>query len=123
MKRTDIDSVKARKENTFLISLIETLNREKKPIWKKVAYELSRPKRQRIEVNVSKLDEYGVNNGSILVPGKVLGSGSLTKKLSIAAFAFSDSARKSIEAAGGKAMSIEAMMKANPTGKEVTLLK
>ena len=123
MKRVDIKKVRKRKENPYLISLVEILNKDKKPIWLKVAYELSRPKRKKIEVNISKIEHYGKEGASIVVPGKVLGTGRLSKKVLVAAFSFSDSAKKAIETAGGKAMSISALYKSNPKGREVVILK
>lgn len=112
-----------KKDNQLLVSLIETLSKEKKPIWKKVLQELQRPRRERAEVNLSKLDAYGDENGTVIVPGKVLGSGALNKKMTVAAFAFSDSAKKLISAAGGKAITIEGLHRSNPEGREVRILK
>lgn len=123
MKTTSIKKLKSRKDNPVLLSLIEVLIKEKKPIWKRVVYELSRPRRQRVQVNLSKLESYGNDGGIVLVPGKVLGSGSLSKKLTVAAFSFSDSARKLITDAGGKVISIENLYKSNPGGRDVLLLK
>ncbi len=111
------------KDNQILASLIESLKKEEKPIWKKVASELSRPRRNRVEVNLSKLEQYAEDDTTLLVPGKVLGSGVVSKKVSVAAFAFSGRARELIGAAGGKAMSIESLHKSNPEGRGVTILK
>jgi len=123
MKRTNIKKIKSRKENPALLSLIETLLKDGKPVWKKVAYELSKPKRNKVEVNLSKIDRYGPENGTVVVPGKVLGSGNLSKKITIAAFSFSESAKRLIANAGGKAISIESLYKSNPNGREVIVLK
>jgi large subunit ribosomal protein L18e len=122
MKKADIEKVKARKENPYLISLIENLRKDKKPIWQKVAYELSKPRRKKVEVNVSKLEQYCADGSQIVVPGKVLGAGRITRKLIVGAFAFSESARKAIESAGGKAISIEALYKNNQNGKDITII-
>jgi len=111
------------KDNEQLKQLIESLKTEKKGFWKKVAYELNAPRRKRAQVNVSKLDAYGKDGSVFLVPGKVLGSGNVTKKLTVAAFSFSDSARKLIEATGGKTMSINDLLKSNKDGKDVVILK
>ncbi len=123
MKRTNIKRIKSRKENPTLLSLIETLLKDGKPIWKKVACELSKPRRKKVEVNLSKIDRYGLENGTVIVPGKVLGSGNLSKKITIAAFSFSDSAKRIIANAGGKAISIESLYKSNPNGREVIVIK
>ncbi|HDD72605.1 MAG TPA: 50S ribosomal protein L18e, partial [Candidatus Aenigmarchaeota archaeon] len=43
----------------------------------------------------------------IVVPGVVLGSGEITKPVSVAALRFSKSAEEKIKKAGGKCMSLE----------------
>ena len=114
---------KNRKENEVLVSLIDRLLKEKKPVWKRVAEELSKPRRKRVEVNLSRINQH-VNDGeTILVPGKVLGAGTLSKKITVAAFSFSESAKKLIGDAGGKAISIDALLDSNPSGKSVVLFK
>jgi len=109
-------------ENKRLLALIYELKKADKEIWKKVARELSKPTRRRPSVNVSKIEAY-VNDGeTVLVPGKVLGSGDLNKKVEVAAFAFSESAKTLIEKRGGKTISIDELMKSNPEGKNVRIL-
>src|SRR3989338_2294511 len=95
------------KDNAQLVSAIHTLDHQKKGIWKKVAYELAKPRRKRIEVNLSKIDIYSKDGDVILVPGKVLGSGNLNKKVTVAAFSFSGSARQLLSQAGAKILSLE----------------
>jgi len=112
-----------KKDNQVLLSLIESLMRSEKPIWRKVAYELSRPRRQKVEVNLSKIEQLASEDSMILVPGKVLGSGMVSRKITIAAFSFSESAKKLIDSSGGKMMSIESLQKANPEGKGVMIVK
>ena len=111
------------KSNQILQGLIDELMKNKKPFWRKVAYELSRPRRKKVEVNLSKINVYGAENATVLIPGKVLGAGMLSKKMTVAAFAFSESAKKLIGAAGGKAVTIESLHKTNPDGKDVLILK
>ncbi|MBU0532057.1 50S ribosomal protein L18e [Candidatus Micrarchaeota archaeon] len=112
-----------KKDNQILQTLITELMKNKKPFWRKVAYELSRPRRKKVEVNLSKIEVYGAEDSTIVIPGKVLGSGMLSKKMTIAAFAFSESAKKLITAAGGKAISIENLHKSNPEGRDVMIVK
>ncbi len=111
------------KDNQALLSLIEALLKTKKPVWRKVAYELSKPRRSRVEVNLSKIDQYAAEDATVIVPGKVLGSGAISKKVNVAAFTFSESARKLISQSGGKAISIDGLQKANPEGRGVMILK
>ncbi|MBI5051442.1 50S ribosomal protein L18e [Candidatus Micrarchaeota archaeon] len=111
------------KDNNKLNQLIETLKSKQKGLWKKVAYELNKPRRKRVEVNISKLDVYSKDGSTILVPGKILGSGTTSKKLEVAAFSYSLLAKQLIEAKGGKLHSIEDLLKSNPEGKNVIIIK
>lgn len=114
---------KSKKDNPVLLSVIERLLKEKKPIWKRVARDLSKPRRQKVEVNISRLEEKAPSDSTVLVPGKVLGSGNLTKKLGVAAFSFSNTAKSAIEKAGGKTMRIDELCESRPDGKGVVLFK
>lgn len=114
---------KSKKENQVLLSLVEKLMKTKKPLWRRIVKELSRPRRQKVEVNLSKLEQFASEDTTVIVPGKVLGSGIISKKLTIAAFSFSESAKLLINNAGGTVMSIEALHKTNPEGKGLTILK
>ena len=115
--------MKIKKENTVLALLIRKLSRDKNPIWQRVASELAKPRRKKVEVNLSKIEQYAKPGATVLIPGKVLGSGNLTKKIKIAAFDFSESARKLITANGSQALSIEELMALNPEGNGVILIK
>ncbi|MBU0585968.1 50S ribosomal protein L18e [Candidatus Micrarchaeota archaeon] len=109
-------------ERKDLNDLIERLRKEKKRIWKRTAELLSRPNRRRVEVNVSKIESYGLDGTTILIPGKVLGSGKMSKKLTIAAFSFSEGAKKAIAESGSKIIGIEELANQNPEGKSVIIL-
>ena len=58
----------------------------------------------------------------VLVPGKLLGSGDVSGKPSVAAYRVSSGARLKIEAAGGRVMTIRELMDENPNGKGVRIL-
>lgn len=109
-------------ERKDLNDLIYKLQKEKKGIWKRTAELLAKPRRRRVEVNLSKIDEYAPEGSTILVPGKVLGAGRLSRKLTIAAFAFSESAKKAISEGGAKGISIGELFSQNPEGKSVVIL-
>ncbi|MFA5077097.1 MAG: 50S ribosomal protein L18e [Candidatus Micrarchaeia archaeon] len=108
-------------ERKDLNDLIEKLQKEKKGLWKRTAQLLSRPRRKRVEVNVSKIDSYASEGATILVPGKVLGTGRLTKKVTVAAFMFSEGAKKAITEGGSKSLTIGELFQQNPEGKSVVL--
>ena len=109
-------------ENRVLLELIGELQKANKDIWKRVARELAKPARRRAAVNVSKIEQYSMDGGTIIVPGKVLGAGYLSKKVTVAAFNFSEAAREQISKGGGKAVSISQLVRDNPDGKDVVIL-
>ena len=119
MKRTGPTNEHAR-------ALIDDLRREsaaqKAGLWSRIAEDLARPTRKRRIVNLSRLNRNTKANETIIVPGKVLGSGSLEHSLVIAAYSFSTGARERIEQAKGKCLTIPELVKQNPKGKDVRII-
>ena len=91
-------------------------------VWRYVAELLERPRRRRVEVNVSKIERYAKPGETVVVPGKVLGAGNITKPVTVAAMSFSASAIEKIKAAGGRAIHILDLLKENPRGSGVRVL-
>ena len=108
--------------NPLLKDLIMRLKKRKVKIWRDVAEKLNKPTRRRIEVNLLKINRYAKEGETIIVPGIVLSTGQLNKKLTIAAWRFSANAKKKIEASGSKAISIEELIKINPKGSNVRIM-
>lgn len=115
------------KTNPQLIATINNLKamtRETEAaIWRDVALRLEKPKRNWAEANLSKLERYAEEGETIVVPGKVLAAGTISKKITVAAYDFSDAAAKAIVAAGGRAMTLEELAAANPKGTGVRILR
>jgi len=119
MKRTGPTNVHLRR----LIHYLRKKARENKaPAWRRVAELLERPSRIRPEVNLSKVNRYTKEGDAVVIPGKVLGSGVLTHKVVVAAFAFTKKAKEKIEAAGGEALTIPQLVERNPKGSGVKIL-
>ena len=112
--------------NTQLAELISDLKKastlNKAELWKRVAYDLEKPTRQRRIVNLSKISRYSNEDEVILVPGKVLGSGALDKKITIAAYQFSEGAIDKIKEAKGTSIGIDELVKKNPKGNKVRII-
>ncbi len=106
--------MKTRNKNPVLKGLIEELEKKKEPVWKAVAKALNRPRRKRFEVNLYRIAKNAKPNENIIVPGVVMGPGELSKPFTIAALRFSAEARKCIENAKGKCLSIPEMVEKNP---------
>ena len=91
-------------------------------LWDRVADDLEKPTRQRRVVNISRIARFTKPNETIVVPGKVLGSGALPHSVVVAALSFSDGAKDRIEQAKGKALTIDQLLKQKPKAKDLKLL-
>jgi len=119
VKRTGPTNVYLRR----LINSLEKVGRENNAnIWIYVAELLSRPTRNRVEVNLGKINRLCKEGDMVVVPGKVLGYGRLDKKLTIAAWRFSENALRKIEQVGAEAIGIEELVRRNPKGSNVKII-
>jgi large subunit ribosomal protein L18e len=104
--------------------MLERAGKEHKaPIWTVAAKLLARPGGTRVEINLGRVSMMAEEGQVFFVPGKVLGSGLVAKKLVVGAFSFSASARSKLEAAGGSALSVEQFLKKYPKGSGVRLVQ
>ena len=108
--------------NPIMQKQIAELKAQNAPIWQKLAYELDRATRKRREVNLSRINRHVKDGEIILVPGKVLGAGTITKKITVAAWNFSGKAIEAIKKAGGTVLTINELVKKHPTGKGVRII-
>lgn len=108
-------------------SLIIALNKagveHNATIWKQISKELASSNRNRVAINLSHINRVTNAGDNIVVPGKVLGSGTLTHKLKITAEAFSETAKEKITSTGSQFLSFEELLKSNPSGANVRIIK
>jgi large subunit ribosomal protein L18e len=93
------------------------------PIWLVASRRLAGPVSGKVEVNVGKLSKLAESGKAVFVPGKVLGTGTIDKKVVIGAFSYSASAKSKIEVAGGTALSVEEFLDKFPKGSGVSLVE
>ena len=117
---------KISKTNPILLNLIHELKKQSSekdiPIWKDIALRLEKPSRNWPEVNLDRISNYTQEKETALIPGKVLSTGNLTKKVTIAAWSFSEKSQEKIKKAGGKYIFIKDLMKNNPKGENIRIL-
>jgi len=107
-----------------LVSMLKEASRANEAgVWREIAKRLEAPSKNFAEVNLSKISRYAQDGETVIVPGKVLGSGILEVGVSVAALNFSDSAATKIKDANGNCMTIEDLVKNNPEGKKVRVLR
>ncbi len=117
-------SQSANPQLTALISKLRKKSRETKtPLYRRLAQDLSRSKRSRKAVNLSRIARHTSDGSVVAVAGKVLSAGRLGHKVTVAALRFSDQAKEKIEKAGGKCISLVDLAEANPKGAKIVLLR
>ena len=122
----EADSEHMSKTNPRLTSLIGELQRtareEDAGVWADIAGRLEKPRRTHAEVNLGRIERYARAEETVVVPGKVLGSGVLEKPVTVAAVDFSGTARTKIEQVGAT-MDLEEILEANPDGSGVRVIR
>ena len=92
------------------------------PIWSKLAEMALKPSSARRTINVNKINDLTKDNDVVVFPGKVLGTGVISHKITLSSFSISNSAATKILESGGKILNFENMIEQYPTGKGVTML-
>ena len=92
------------------------------PIWSKLAEYALKPSIARRDINLNRIDQLTKENDTVVFPGKVLGTGTLSHKITLCSFSISNAAAAKILENGGKLISFTDLIKQNPTGKGVVLL-
>ena len=108
--------------NPQLQKEIRELRKQKAAIWKRIAKDLEKPARKRRTVNLSRINRHAKAGEVIVVPGKVLSAGNLDKKLTIAAWQFSEAAKQKIKSTGGEILTLTQLANKNPKGSRVKLI-
>ena len=113
--------------NPELIQLIRFLkiqSREKEAnIWRDVAEHLAKAKKQRAAVNLSRINRHTQKSDMIVVPGKILGTGTLNHAITVAALSASEKAKEKLKAAKAKYLSIPELVEKNPKGTNVKIIR
>ena len=92
------------------------------PIWLRLAKLALKTSSSKRVVNLTQINEVTKEGEVIVVPGKVLGTGNVSHKITLSYFSISNSAAKKIIESGGNIISFKEMIEKFPTGKGVILL-
>ncbi len=92
------------------------------PIWAKLAEYALKPSIARRDINLNRIAQLTKENDTVVFPGKVLGTGNVSHKITLCSFSISNSAVDKIIDNGGKLISFSDLIEQNPTGKGVVLL-
>ncbi|MDX1533620.1 MAG: 50S ribosomal protein L18e [Nitrosopumilaceae archaeon] len=92
------------------------------PIWLRLSKLAQKPSRARRILNLNKISQLTKEGDVVVVPGKVLGTGNMSHKITLCSFSISNTAANKIIESGGKITTLDEMVNQFPTGKGVTLL-
>ncbi len=94
----------------------------KHPSWHKLAQILSSSTRAYAARNLFELDKQTTEGDTIVIPGKVLSQGDITKKIRIAALSISTTAKEKLKRTKSEFVPLDEEIKKNPRAEAVKLL-
>lgn len=113
-------------DNSVTADTIWTLRvafkKTKAPIWKEMERRLLKTKISKREVNVDRLSNYTKDGDVVIVPGKILGGGSLGHSVVVYSYSISKLAAEKITNAGGKILEIQDFIQKYPHGSGVKII-
>lgn len=95
----------------------------KNPAWNKFAKLLSQSTREQSSVNLGEIDAKTSMGDTILVPGRVLAVGEVTKKLRICSFGISKEARENLKKTRSEWIHIADEIKRNPKAEGLKVIR
>ena len=111
--------------NQLVLHMIKDLKQASKkneaPIWSKLADLALKPSTSKRTVNLTRINKITKENDVLFVPGKILGTGNLSHKITLSSFSISTTARNKIIQSGGNIIAYSDMIKKFPTGKGVII--
>lgn len=122
--KTSKTRIKRKMERKTDSELAETIHLacKHKP-WSDIANKISRPRRMQPAINIGEIDRETKEGDTVLVPGKVLSSGSVSKKIRIVALGFSEEARKKLKEKKCEIVLIREEIKVNPKAQGIKLIE
>ena len=121
ISKTQVKKRIKRKTAPTLVETIRLANNNK--AWNEIAKILSGSTSQFSSVNVDEIEKKAADNDKIVVPGKVLGVGEITKKITIAALSFSETAKEKLSKTKIQTKTLLEEIKENPEAKGVKIIK
>ena len=92
------------------------------PIWMKLSKSALKSNSNQKTINLKKIDENSNDGNAVVIPGKVLATGTISHKIILSSFSISNSAAKKIKESGGEVIKFSEMIERFPTGKGVKII-
>lgn len=91
--------------------------------WNPVAKMISTSKRNHADVNLLDIEKQTSVGDTVVIPGKVLSSGEITKKIRICALSFSSSALQKIKKTKSEPIALAEEIKKNPKAEGIKIIR
>ncbi|HLC52908.1 MAG TPA: 50S ribosomal protein L18e [Candidatus Nanoarchaeia archaeon] len=121
ISKTRIKERARKKTNSFAADSI--MHAAKNKAWLAIAQRLSASTRLYASVNLEHINRLATAGDTVVVPGKVLGTGDITKKLRVCALGFSASAREKLKKAKSEIVSISEEIRKNPKAEGIKIIQ
>ena len=108
--------------DSIIWSLRSAFKNSKAPIWRVLEGELAGPRANRRVINLNRLAQVTKPDDVVVVPGKILGTGSLGHKLTICSLSISEAAARKIKETGGSVVTFHDLINNHPEGKGVRII-
>ncbi len=105
-----------------LLELRRAARSHSAPIWAAVARRLERSRHRSMPVNVGHLERIAGASEAVVVPGKLLADGRISRPITVAALHCSEAARAKVHGAGGKVLTLHELLAWKPDGSGVTIV-
>ncbi len=119
--KTKIDKQLRRKKNPEVVKTIIMAKKNDK--WLEVAGLLSKPRSKLMQVNLDRIEKESKEGDTLLIPGKVLGEGEISKKIRIVALGFSKRAREKLKGKKCEIVKIKEEIEKNNKFQGVKIIK
>ena len=121
ISKTKIKSRTRKKTNQELVETIEQST--KNANWMPIAKILSGPVSNYSKINLFQIEKNTNSGDIVIIPGKVLSQGQLTKKIKICALSISEQAREKIKDSKSEFSLLLKEIKDNPKAEAINLIK
>lgn len=116
--------VKFTKERKTDQKVIDALNLAlKNKNWLPIAKIIGASRRKYSKINISDIESKTATGDTVIVVGKVLGEGEITKKVRVCAFSFSKSALDKLKKSKSEVVSILEEIRQNPKAQGLKLIR
>jgi len=110
-----------RKKDRYIVETV--LAAKKNEEWNKITQRVSGSRRKYSSINLKRIEKETKEGDTIIVIGKVLGEGSISKKVRVCALDFSGSAREKLSENKGEVATILEEINKNPKATGIKILE